>query len=65
MGQAPDEIRTAIGSAREELRWNLRELESRAKDAADWRVHFRKNPGRMILAALIGGALLSLTLRGR
>ena len=65
MGQTTDQIETEIDDAREELRSNLQELESRAKDAADWRVHFRRHPGRMIAAALIGGALLSLTLGSR
>lgn len=58
MGQTSDEIVSDIDLTREELRSNLEELETRAKDAADWRSHFRKHPGPMLAAALLGGAFL-------
>ena len=60
MGQTTDEITTDIRQTREELKTNLEELETRMKDAADWRSHFRRHPGPMVVAAVIGGALLSL-----
>ena len=65
MGQTPNQIAQEIDRTRETLRSNLEELETRARDAADWRVQFRKHPERMALAALAGGALLSLLLGRR
>jgi len=41
------------------LKSNLEELETRVKEAADWRRQFRHHPGAMMTAALVGGALLS------
>jgi hypothetical protein len=60
MGQATDQIVNDIDQTREDLRSNLEELETRVKNAADWRAHFDKHPGPMLAAALVGGALLSL-----
>jgi hypothetical protein len=65
MGQTPDQIVSDIDRTRENLRSNLQELETRAKEAADWRVQFRRHPERMALAALAGGALLSLLIGRR
>jgi hypothetical protein len=48
-----------IDQTREELQSNLRELETRVKSAADWRSYVEKHPGPMVVAALVGGALLS------
>jgi hypothetical protein len=59
MGQTTDQIETDIDRTREELRSNLEELETRAKAVADWRSQFENHPGAMIVAALVGGALLS------
>lgn len=59
MGQTTDQIVNEIDRTREELRLNLQELEARAKDVTDWRHHFEKHPGRMVVAAVIGGALLA------
>jgi hypothetical protein len=59
MGQTADEIVNDIDRTRESLRANLEELESRAKEAADWRHHYRKHPGAMIAAAVLGGVVLS------
>ena len=60
MGKTTDEIATDIDQTRNDLKSNLEELETRVKDATDWRAHFRKRPGSMIAAALFGGVLLSL-----
>lgn len=62
MGQTPDEIVTEIDRTREDLKSNLEELESRAREAADWRSQFRKHPGRLMVAAMVGGALVALSL---
>ena len=59
MGQTTDQIATDIDQSREQLKSNLQELETRVKSAADWRSQFQKHPGRMVMAALVGGALLS------
>ena len=63
MAQTPDEIVTQIDRTREDLKSNLQELESRAREAADWRSQFRKHPGGMLVAAVLGGALVALSLR--
>lgn len=65
MGQSPDELESDIDRARDKLQANLEELEARARDAADWRHHFRKHPGPMIAGAVLGGALLSLMMGRR
>jgi hypothetical protein len=59
MGETTDQITYDIDRTREDLKSNLEELETRVKEVADWRSHFRKNPGSMTVAALVGGALLS------
>ena len=59
MGQTTDQIVSDIDQTRDDLRLNIEELEMRLKDAANWRSHFKKQPGPMIVAAVIGGALLS------
>jgi hypothetical protein len=59
MGQTTDQIATDIDHKREELKSNLQELETRVKSAADWRSQFQKRPGSMVIAAVVGGALLS------
>lgn len=62
MGQTTDQIATDIERTREDLKSNFEELETRVKDAADWRSQFRKHPGAMIGVALAGGALLAAML---
>ena len=59
MGQTTDQITSNIDQTREELKSNLEELETRVKSAADWRSQFQKHPGPMVIAAVLGGALLS------
>ena len=65
MGQSADELESDIDQARDDLKANLEELEVRAREAADWRHHFRKHPGPMVAAAVLGGALLSLMMGRR
>ena len=60
MGKTTHEIASDIDQTRSDLKSNLEELETRVKDATDWRAHFRKRPGSMVAAALFGGVLLSL-----
>jgi Protein of unknown function (DUF3618) len=59
MGKTTDEIATDIDQTRADLKANLEELETRMKAVTDWRSHFRKHPGSMVVAALVGGVLLS------
>jgi len=59
MGQTTDQIEDVIDQTRENLKTNLEELETRVKAVTDWRSQFRKRPGSMVVAALVGGALLS------
>ncbi len=65
MGKTTDEIATDIDQTREELKANLEELETRVKSVADWRDQFRKHPSPMIIAALVGGAVLSAAIGKR
>jgi hypothetical protein len=65
MGQTSDQITSDIHQTRAELKSNLRELETRVKSATDWRAQFRKHPGAMAAAAVVGGALLSALIRRR
>ena len=59
MGQTTDQITSNIDQSREQLKSNLEELETRVKSAADWRTQFERHPGRMMMAAVVGGVLLS------
>ena len=59
MGKTTHEIASDIDQTRSDLKSNLEELETRVKEAADWRRQFRHHPGAMMTAALVGGALLS------
>lgn len=65
MGQTTDQIVNEIDKTREELLFNLEELEARAKELADWRHHFEKHPGKLLAGALIGGMLLASVFKKR
>lgn len=52
-------IEDHIDDARESLGQNLRELESRVKDAIDWRQQFEKHPAAFLGAAFGSGVLLA------
>jgi hypothetical protein len=64
MSQTTDEIKIHIESKQGDLRSNLEELEGRVKSIADWRQHFRRNPGVGLGFAFAGGVLLAGVLRG-
>jgi hypothetical protein len=59
MGQTTDEIKSHIESKQGDLRSNLEELEGRVKSMADWRQHFRRNPGVGLGFAFAGGLLFA------
>ena len=59
MGKTTDQIETDIDRTRDDLKSNLEELENRVKDVTDWRAQFERHTAPMIVAAMLGGALLS------
>ncbi len=64
MGENTSQIEQQITSERAELGRNLDALESKARDLADWRVHYRNHPGVFLGAAAgIGLALGALSHR--
>ena len=65
MGQTTDQIASDIHRKRADLKSNLEELETRLKTVTDWREQFRRRPGAMMVAALVGGVLLSSMLGKR
>ena len=60
MGENTSQIEREIRAERHELGRNLRELESKARDIADWRVHHRNHPGLFMGLAFSGGLMLGL-----
>ena len=58
-------IEGRIEAERRSLGDNLRELEVRAKTAADWRTYVRRRPWPSLAVAIAGGALLSEFLHSR
>jgi hypothetical protein len=65
MDPKPDVIREQIQQQRQELANNVRHLEDRVRDMADWKAHFQENPGIMLGVSLAGGLFLSWLTRGR
>ena len=59
MGETTDQIGNYIETQREDLRSNLKELETKLKSASDWRHYFRKYTGTMVAVAFGGGFLVS------
>jgi len=65
MGQTTNQIESYIEDKREDLGANLEELETKVKDAADWKHHFRNRPMTMIGVAFGGGVLLATMMGSR
>jgi hypothetical protein len=65
MGERTDQIERHIQRQRNELEDNFSELERKVREAFDWRTQFQEHPGRMLGAALLGGALVGAILPGR
>jgi hypothetical protein len=65
MDPTTDQIETDLAQTREHLRSNIQELETRVKDVTDWRLQFRRHPLPMVVAAMLGGVLLSAIVGGR
>ena len=55
-----ERLKGDIEDSRADLQGNLRELERKAEDLADWRYQFRKRPAVLLGAAVAGGALLGM-----
>jgi hypothetical protein len=64
VGAKPDEIVSRIDRQRDQLGENLQELETRLRDATNWRVQYRKHPWVMIGIATCAGFLLGSWVRG-
>jgi uncharacterized protein DUF3618 len=62
MVERPDQIERHIESARSELGSNLHELETKVRQAADWRTYFERNPMTLMGLAFGGGVLLASVL---
>jgi ElaB/YqjD/DUF883 family membrane-anchored ribosome-binding protein len=65
MGETPGQITQEIEQTRARLGSNLHELETRVKQATDWREQFRKNPMAMLGIAFGGGIMLSAVVGGK
>lgn len=59
MGERPEQIEQHIEETRRDLADKLHDLESRVKQETDWRVHYRRHPLAMLLAAFGGGLALA------
>ena len=62
MDTQSEQIIKNIQDHRERLGDNLAELETRVREAADWRTYFSRNPWLMMGAAAAGGLLVSAML---
>ena len=63
MAQQPSEIKAHIQAEGESLRENLEEIQSRVKNALDWKVWYRSNTAIALGGAAAGGLLLSLMIK--
>ena len=60
MGETSQQIEESLRAERASLDHNLRELEGRARQAVDWREHYRKHPGVAVGLAFGAGMLMGL-----
>jgi len=65
VGETSGQIAREIEQTRARLGSNLQELETKVKEATDWRKQFHKNPLPMLGIAFGGGILLSTVVGGR
>ena len=59
MDPESEQIVKRIQEKREALGDNITELQTRVRDAVDWRTYFARNPWAMIGASAVAGLLLS------
>jgi hypothetical protein len=65
MGETQGQIKSFIEQRRDALEGNLDELQSRAREAVDWRAQVRKHPMAMVGVAFAVGVGLSAVARRR
>lgn len=65
MGENASQIEREIMAERSELGRNLEVLETKARDLADWRVHYRNHAGVFLGVAAGAGVLLGIMSHGR
>jgi hypothetical protein len=65
VGEDTNQIEREIRETRSDLGRNLRELEDRARDLADWRTHYRNHTGTFVGVAFGVGAGIGLLAIGR
>jgi hypothetical protein len=58
-------LQREINTEKAELMENLGVLETKARDAADWRAHIRKHPWEAVGIALAAGAVVGFLTNGR
>lgn len=64
MGEDTHRIEEEIRAERRQLGRNLKTLEFQAKDLADWRSHYRRHAGAVLVMAFATGALIGLQSKG-
>jgi len=64
MGERADALASHIREQREELGWNLRELNYKVKEAVDWRHRVSENPVGAVVVAAVAGFLFHKLIRG-
>lgn len=57
--QSIDRLEAEIAAEKDALRYNVEELQERARDVVDWRAQVQRHPLAMIGAAVVGGVLLA------
>jgi hypothetical protein len=65
MGETTGQIENYIDSKRDDLGFNLKELEGKVKAVTDWRQQFQKSPMTAVALAFGGGIVLASMLGGR
>ena len=65
MGEEAREIERHIDDTRSRLDQNIKELEARAAEAADWRKQYQKSPPAALGIAFAGGFLISRLVGGK
>jgi hypothetical protein len=65
MGETTGQIESYIDNQRDDLGFNLKELEGKVKAVTDWRQQFQKNPLTAVAVAFGGGIVLASMLGGR
>ena len=63
MSHEPAELKAHIKAEGESLKENIEEIESRVKDALDWRIWYKNNTALALGGAAAGGLVVSLLLR--